>query len=144
MTAAATGPLVVPPGRMLHPVNIALDIDGTITAMPEFFATLSRAVRMAGGKVYVVTSRSNAPDVRDVTRRELKGYGVEYDELVIIHDGKDRIPCPHGELDWYSAYLWQKVAVCIDRGVDVVFEDDQKVVDLFGRFAPGIRVFHVT
>ena len=143
MSARAAGSLVVPPGRMLRPVNIALDIDGTISAMPAFFALLSRATRAAGGKAIVVTSRSDTPEVARRTRRELEGYGVEFDELVVIPDGKDRIPCPHAGLDWYRQYLWQKVHACLDRGVDVVFEDDEKVVDLFRRFAPGIRTFHV-
>jgi hypothetical protein len=50
---------------------VALDIDGTITAMPVFFALLSRSVRAAGGKVYVVTSRANTPEVAERARREL-------------------------------------------------------------------------
>jgi hypothetical protein len=124
-------------------MNISIDIDGTITVVPALFAMLSSAVRASGGKVIVVTSRSNAPEVWDKTRRELKEYGIESDELVIIPDGTDRIPCPHMGLDWYQQYLWQKVAVCVERNVDVVFEDDEKVVDLFKRFAPCITVFHV-
>ena len=124
-------------------MNIALDIDGTITRLPELFAVLSRAVRAAGGKVIVVTSRSDTPAVREQTRRELKGYGLEHDELVIIPDGTGRIPCPHRNLDWYQQYLWQKVAVCLDRGVTSVFEDDEKVVALFRVYAKDITVFHV-
>ena len=125
-------------------MNVGIDIDGTITRAPELFAILSRAVRAAGGRVYIVTSRADAPGVREATRRELKGYGVEWDELVIIPDGKDRIPCPHEELDWYRKYLWQKVCICLERNVSVVFEDDAKVIDLFKRFAPGIVAFHLT
>lgn len=124
-------------------MNLALDIDGTITAMPRFFALLSCATRVAGGRVFVVTSRSDTPEVARQTRRELKGYGIEYDDLVIIPDGKDRIPCPHPDLDWYSAYLWQKVAICLDRRVDAVFEDDAKVVALFEAYAPHVLTFRV-
>ena len=125
-------------------MNVALDIDGTITRDPAFFALLSRAVRASGGKVIVVTSRADAPGVRETTRRELEDYGIEYDELVVIPEGQNRIPCPHAGLDWYERYLWQKLQVCLDRDVDVAFEDDPKVIDLFRRFAPGIAVFHVT
>lgn len=128
---------------MLRPVNIALDIDGTITAMPALFAVLSRAVRQSGGKVFVVTSRSDAPEVWAATQRELKGYGIEYDDLLIIPDGTDSIPCPHRDLGRYEQYLWQKVAACLDCGVDAVFEDDAKVVALLKAYAPGVRVFHV-
>jgi hypothetical protein len=120
-------------------MNVALDTDGTITAMPSLFAVLSCAVRAFRGKVIIVTSQANTPEVRDVTRRELRGYGVEFDDLFVIPDGTDRIPCPHSDLCTYEQYLWQKVAVCLDRGVDVVFEDDEN----FRRFAPGIRTFRV-
>jgi hypothetical protein len=62
---------------------------------------------------------------------------------VIPDAERDRIPCPHRELDWYSAYLWQKVFFCVQRDVEVVFEDDAKVVALFKAHAPGIAVFHI-
>lgn len=125
-------------------MNLALDIDGTITRIPALFAALSRAVRAEGGKVIVVTSRSNTDSVRRTTIRELRGCGVENDGLIIIPDApRERMPCPHEELDQYQQYLWQKVAVCLDHEVDVVFEDDAKTVDLFKRFAQGIAVFHL-
>lgn len=125
-------------------MNIALDIDGTITRRPEFFAVMSQAVRASGGKVYIVTSRSNTDDVRSQTRLELKSYGVQYDDLITIPDSaQDRIPCPHSDLDWYQQYLWQKVSVCMDSDVAVVFEDDPKVIELFGKYATSIQVFRV-
>jgi len=125
-------------------MNIALDIDGTITKQPKFFAILSRAVRQSGGKVYVVTSRADSAGVRAETQKELKSYGIAYDELFIIPDaGREQIPCPHGDLDWYQKYLWQKVAVCLEHGVAIVFEDDDKVIELFKRYAPDIQVFRV-
>jgi hypothetical protein len=125
-------------------MNVALDIDGTITAKPEFFAVLSKAIRANGGKVIIVTSRSNTTEVKAQTRRELRGYGIAFDELVVIADAAgDRLPCPHGDLDWYQQYLWQKVAVCVERGVTIIFEDDEKVIALFKRFAPDVQVFQL-
>ena len=125
-------------------MNIALDIDGTITKQPEFFAILSRGVWAAGGKVYVVTSRANSAGVRAETQKELKSYGITFDEFFIIPDaGREQIPCPHGDLDWYQKYLWQKVAVCLEHDVTIVFEDDDKVIDLFKAYAPDIQVFKV-
>ncbi len=125
-------------------MNLALDIDGTITRLPATFAMLSRAVRAEGGKVIVVTSRANTDFVRRETTRELRGYGVEFDELFVIPDAPgERMPCPHADLDQYQQYLWQKVAVCLDHQVDVVFEDDEKVISLFRRFASGVSVFHL-
>ena len=104
-------------------MNIALDIDGTITRNPGFFSVLSQAVRQAGGKVYIVTSRSNADGVEVQTRKELAAYGIEFDDLVIIADsgGQEQIMCPHENLDWYQKYLWQKVWVCLDYNVRIVF-----------------------
>ena len=125
-------------------MNIALDIDGTITKIPALFRALSRSVRLEGGRVYIVTSRSRTAEVEAETRKELRSYGVEFDELCIIADQKDDyLPCPHDDLDWYQKYLWQKVRVCLDREVDVIFEDDVKVIDLFETHAPRIQVFQV-
>ena len=126
-------------------MNIALDIDGTITKNPEFFSVLSQAIRQAGGKVYIVTSRSNADGVEVQTRKELASYAIEFDNLVIIADsgGQKQITCPHENLDWYQKYLWQKVAVCLDYNVGIVFEDDPKVISLFKEHAPDIQVFQV-
>jgi len=126
-------------------MNIALDIDGTITKNPRFFSILSQAVRQDGGKVYIVTSRGNTNDSRVQTEKELTSYGIEFDDLVIIADsaGKEQIMCPHEDLDWYQKYLWQKVAVCLDYNVGIVFEDDPKVISLFEEHAPDIQVFQV-
>ncbi len=124
-------------------MKITLDIDGTITVNPEFFALLSRAVRRDGGRIYVVTSRLGTPESERETRRELDNWKIEFDELIFIPASGDpgQIPCPHQDLDWYQKYLWQKVSICLDRGVGLVFEDDPKVIALFEKHAPAIRIF---
>lgn len=123
-------------------IVLGLDVDDTITAAPEFFALLTKAVRRAGGRVCIVTSRGNSPEVVEATRAELEGYGIEFDEIDIIPDKEEEfIDCPHDDLDWYQRYLWQKVAICEARNVDVLFEDDPKVVRLFAKYAPEIQVF---
>jgi len=123
-------------------IVLGLDIDDTITAAPNFFALLSKAVRRAGGRVIIVTSRGNLPEVVDATSAELEGYGVEFDEINCIPDKEDEyIPCPHDDLDWYQKYLWQKVAICEARNVDVLFADDSRMVQLFARYAPAVQVF---
>lgn len=125
-------------------MNIALDIDGTITRQPKLFALLSKAIRASGGEVFIVTSRADTQEVRALTRREMGSLGVVFDELVVIADTEQgRAACPHGDLDWYQKYLWQKVAACLDRDVTIVFEDDEKVADLFRRYAPRVDVFLV-
>jgi len=123
---------------------IAIDIDDTITAMPKFFAILSKAVLRERGKVIIISSRMNTPEVVQETGRELKEYGLVYSRLVMI-EGKDTaaVTCPHDELDWWNKYLWQKKDVCQREGVEVVIEDDEKVVELFRKYAPEIRVLRV-
>ena len=125
-------------------MNIALDIDDTITKSPSFFSLLSRSVRREGCRIYIITSRSNVDSVKEQTRQELLSYGVEFDELhVISNKDTGHVSCPYEELDWYQKYLWQKVSFCLDKAVSIVFEDDQKVIDLFKKYAPNIQVFQV-
>ena len=125
-------------------MNIVLDIDGTITRCPAFFRVLARSIRDNGGKVYIVTSRSTLDGVKDLTRKELNSYRIEFDELIIISDkAQYQVHCPHDDLDWYEKYLWQKVAFCLNRNVKIVFEDDSRVISLFEKYAPDIQVFQV-
>ncbi len=123
---------------------IAIDIDDTITAMPKFFAILSRAVIRDRGKVIIVSSRTKSDEVLQSTEKELKEYGIVHSKLVLI-DGLDTAAavCPCQELDWWNKYLWQKVAVCQREGVEVVAEDDEKVIALFRKYAPEIKILRV-
>jgi hypothetical protein len=50
--------------------------------------------------------------------------------------------CPHPELDWFQAYLWQKITLARSLGVAVYFDDDDNVVRLFRRYAPEIHIVH--
>jgi len=123
-------------------MRIALDIDGTITAIPKLFAALTRAPGVK--RVVIVTSRTNEPAARSATKAELSKLGVRFDDLVMIDDARIAAErCPHDELDWYAKYLWQKVEVCLAEKIDVIYEDDVKVIELFRKFAPGIRVMQV-
>ncbi len=123
---------------------IAIDIDDTITAIPSFFSLLSKAVIKDGGKVIIISSRPNLSETIRLTGQELKEYDVTYSKLVLM-EGPEvaKSTCPHMELDWWEKYLWQKVDICQKEKVDIVFEDDEKVVELFKKFAPEIQVFRV-
>jgi len=88
-------------------VNIGIDIDGTISAAPEFFAVLTKAFRQAGHKVYIVTYR--APMSVQSTRRELTDWGIEYDDMHLCGNGEDM-----GQ--WKA-----KIATMLD--LDVMFDD---------------------
>ena len=70
-------------------MNIGIDIDGTITEAPEFFATFAKGFRAAGHKVYVVSYRDQI-DIEDSTV-EMREFGVEFDG--IHHSvGRESIP----------------------------------------------------
>jgi hypothetical protein len=55
-------------------VRVGLDLDETISAIPELFALLSRALIEAGHEVHVITYREPGTEVE--VREELDGYGV--------------------------------------------------------------------
>ena len=106
-------------------MNIAIDIDDTITALPRLFAAITRSGEVH--KVIIVSSRSNRPEARISTEQELADMGISYDELYLL-DTYDQanVRCPHDDLDWHQKYLWQKVEICLREGIDIVFEDDVK------------------
>ncbi len=123
---------------------IAIDIDDTLTVNPYFFSMLSRAVIKDGGRVIIISSRPNISETIRLTIQQLNEYGMKYSKLVLI-DGPDvaKATCSHGELDWWEKYLWQKVNICQKEKVEIVFEDDEKVIELFKKIAPEIQVFRV-
>jgi uncharacterized HAD superfamily protein len=89
-------------------MNVALDIDGTISEHPQFFAVLSVALRAAGHRVIVLTYRD--PERADATRAQLAGWGVAFDELVI------------------AGSLAAKGALCAAHGVDLFFDDQDECI----------------
>ncbi len=93
-------------------MRIAIDIDGTITRSPEFFAFLSKALIDAGHQVIIVTYRLD----RELTTEELAEYGVQFHELVIPES------FDHEVAEW-KIEAYQRVKP------DVVFEDMLEVVN---------------
>ncbi len=89
-------------------MKVALDIDGTISERPEFFALLSSALRAAGHSVLVLTYRD--PDRREATERQLASWSIEFDELVI------------------ATSLEGKGEVCGSLGVDLFFDDQDECI----------------
>lgn len=125
-------------------MNLGLDIDDTITKFPERFSRLSIEVKNLGGSVHIVSSRSDEDFVRTETKKELEKLGIQYDKLYLLPAMSiaEKI-CPHKELDWYQKYLWMKVKYCKENGIDNFYDDDEKVIALFKRYAPEIEVFKV-
>ncbi len=123
-------------------MNIAIDIDDTITVQPALFSLLTQAASDKSHTVIIVSSRSNTKEVLSITREELCKAGIYFDKLYLLEDFSN-CHCPHEELSWYDKYLWQKVDICKKENIDIVFEDDLKVIALFKRYAPTIQVIQV-
>jgi hypothetical protein len=89
-------------------VKVALDMDGTISEHPELFALLATSLRAAGHAVMILTYRD--PDRVEATRRQLAGWGIEYDEVVFA-------PSLHG-----------KGEMCRQHAVDVFIDQNECIV----------------
>lgn len=137
--------------RAILPKHIAFnntvfgfDIDDTITRKPEYFSALSRQVHENCGKIYIVSSRSDLPEVKEHSIKELQKLNIYFDDIYLLPGYElAKEACPHNKLDWYQKYLWQKVRFCLDHDVQVFFDDDSKVVELFRQYAPKIEIYHV-
>ena len=89
-------------------MKVALDIDGTISEHPEFFAILSSALRAAGHQVIVLTYRD--PARAEATKAHLAAWGVTFDELVI------------------APSLEAKGELCGTLGVELFFDDQDECI----------------
>ena len=124
-------------------LDLGIDIDGVITASPEFFASLSNQRRQEGGRVHIVSSRSDNLETRRATLNELGALGIVFDQLYLLPSIEiAQKCCPLSSLNWYQKYLWQKIDYCIKHGIGHFYDDDAKVVELFQMIAPEIRIIH--
>jgi hypothetical protein len=89
-------------------MKVALDIDGTISEHPEFFAVLSAALRAAGHQVLVLTYRDSTRV--EATKAHLAAWGIQFDELVI------------------APSLEAKGEHCGALGVDLFFDDQDECI----------------
>ena len=99
---------------MKDSLNIAIDLDGTISEYPEFFRIFIDAVRAAGCRVHVVTDRP--PGTEDEVAAELKAYGLNCDAIKITGDKAHYILSEHitvlfDDVDTYFLDLPENVAV---------------------------------
>ena len=120
---------------------VGLDIDGTITVAGEFFRMLTAAVYREGGKVIIVSARSDTRHSRQETEIELRALGILYSKLVLLPEGESMLGVPPPELGYLERYLWQKVHVSLAEDVRIFFDDDDVVVDLFAKYAPSVQVY---
>lgn len=92
---------------------VGLDIDGTITRHPKFFAFLSQSLMQAGHEVVVITFRQD----RQSAMSDLSTWGIAYSRLEtwsLEHTAADM-------LQW-------KANVCRQMGVELLFDDDPQVL----------------
>jgi len=103
-------------------MNVGIDIDHTISEVPEIFALLSRALREAGHRVYVVSYR--APADLEKSRAEVDEYGISYDD--IFH------PQDHEDIPEFKARMARELEL------DVFFDD---MPEAFTEMPPGVKRF---
>ena len=60
-------------------MRVGLDLDGTITAIPELFAVLAKALLAQGHEVYIITCRL----FREDAEYDLERLGIPYTELFV-------------------------------------------------------------
>ena len=94
---------------------IALDIDDTISANPQFFSFLSKAAADAGHTILIITYRED----REFAAHDLTRWGITWHKLITatMEDLNN-----HGFNSW-------KAHVCREHEVEVFFEDMVEVME---------------
>lgn len=105
-------------------MRVGIDIDGTITVAPEFFAFLSQVLREAGHEVHIMTFRDKKK-YGFATRKDLQLWGVVYDEL---HMG-EHVVDPALKAKWAE-----------ELDLDFFFEDN---IDVLAAMPEKVRRFLV-
>ncbi len=120
-------------------IKIGLDIDGTISANPDFYSAVCNACYSAGGSIHIVTSRSHQAETE--TRRELEDWGIRFSILYFLPSIEiAQKACPYTEANWYQRYLWQKVQYAEMHGLTHFVDDDPQVIALFERYARHTQI----
>ena len=84
-------------------MKIAVDLDDTITAYPEFFRIFTTAMKNAGCEIHIVTNRE--PGTQSSIQKELEELKIAYDQIEITSD---------------------KVGYMARRNIRVLFEDSDE------------------
>jgi hypothetical protein len=121
--------------RVLMQMKIAIDIDRTITANPQFFRLFIENQLKAGNEIHVLTGRvanAEADMVSPPDRVEqLARLGITtYTRLVQITRRMQ-----------YPDIGAGKGVYCRDNGIDMIIEDDELYVREISRVSPGTQSF---
>ncbi len=103
-------------------MNIAFDLDGTITRSPAFFSVISKALVASGHSVFIVTWRED----REFALEDLAEHGITFSQLVLPSEQQIR---GIGYQQWKAAAAQWKAEVCRTLKVDVFFEDMPEVIN---------------
>lgn len=128
-------------------MKLALDIDHTITAHPEFFRFLAQSWVRNGGDVHFITARKPSQRLDTFTQLIALGFGN-----ILLDDRSNFHIYPH-EYIWpwpsqeYEDTLrglhseW-KAMKCRELGIDVVYDDCALNIQMCRK--AGTLAFHVT
>jgi hypothetical protein len=123
---------------------VQIDIDGTIDKAAEFFKWLTHNLRKDGNKVLIVSSRTYSQENEKATIKELMGYGVLYDKLILTPDLKelDVKRFPPDMHPAHKLYIY-KLFTAEDNNIEILFDDCGITTDLFRKYLPHIKVFRL-
>jgi len=93
-------------------MRVGIDLDETISALPEFFSILTRALLASGSEVHVITFRE--PGTEDAVAEELVGHGIEFTHL-------------HVPTKLVSPPVW-KSQLATELALDLMIEDSPEVL----------------
>lgn len=93
-------------------MRIGIDLDETISALPEWFSTLTKAFLAAGSEIHVITFRE--PGTEDGVAAELAELGVVYTRL-------------HVPTESVNAPKW-KSELATSLELDLMIEDSPEVL----------------
>jgi len=132
--------------------RLAFDLDDTLTSYAAFFSSLSKqncdpdSFKLIISTRYEPDTSSCQQAVYDKELAEIKGMGIDYDKLVHAWCPFDLagklFPCGN-DYDWLKRFIWQKAFYCRLHHIDIFYEDQQRNIDLFKKYAPEIEVVHV-
>ena len=111
-------------------MHIGIDIDGTITRHPAFFAQLASGFRAAGHRVTIVTFRTD----RAAAEADLAAMRVPYDVLVVFEPERCSLP---------SLDTW-KGSVCAALGIDLLFDDHPETLNHLPATTLGLMIVDPT
>ena len=79
-------PIIDNLNNQMSKLDLGIDIDGVITASPDFFASLSNRWQQEGGRVHIVSSRSDNLETRRATLNDLGALVTcGYRHIAVIH-----------------------------------------------------------